>query len=340
MGDRIRTARPPFRADECTQHARPPGRTNGGGGAINFRQLNYFVKVVEAGNMTAAAQRLGLAQPALGAQIRHLEEELGVKLLLRHSRGVAPTQAGRLLHARALAILAQVDRARIDLRAMGVREQDHLLLGVNPSMVLMLGPDLLIDARREMPDVAVSLVEERTPVLLDALDRGQVNMSFLYNLDDRPGLERRALAEEDLLLVTAPPPSPRADVISFAEALEHNLVIAGARGVIRRIVESEARRLSLSVKLAWEVHSVSSMKAMIARGEAASIMPYSLAAEELRAGTLFARRIDRPALTRTLYLVRQQEHEPFLHEDQISAFLDNTVERLIARIGPYARRLG
>jgi predicted molibdopterin-dependent oxidoreductase YjgC len=64
-----------------------------------------------------------------------------------------------------------------------------------------------------------------------------------------------------------------------------------------------------------------------------------VSAEELRAGTLFARRIDRPALTRTLYLVRQQAHEPFLHEDQIGAFLDNTVERLVARIGPYARRL-
>ena len=89
-----------------------------------------------------------------------------------------------------------------------------------------------------MPDVAVSLVEERTPVLLEALDRGQINVSFLYNIADRPGLERRAVVEEDLLLVTAPTKKPVPETCSFTEALEHDLVIAGSRGVIRRIVET------------------------------------------------------------------------------------------------------
>lgn len=289
--------------------------------------------------MTAAAQRLGLAQPALGAQIRQLEEELGVKLLVRHSRGVQPTEAGRLLAERARAILAQVDRTRLDLRAMGARDQDHLVLGVNPSIVLVLGADLLHRAREEMPDVLLSLVEERTPVLLEALDRGQVNVSFLYNIGDRPGLERVAVIEEDLLLVTAPSSKPLPETVSLTEALDHDLVIAGSRGVIRRIVEGEAKRLGLRMKLAWEVHSVSSMKAMIAEGEAASIMPFSLAAEELASGELLGRRIDRPALTRTLYIVRPQEREPFAHEDQVGVFLGHVVEQLLQRIGPYARSL-
>jgi LysR family transcriptional regulator, nitrogen assimilation regulatory protein len=297
------------------------------------------VKVVEAGNMTAAAQRLGLAQPALGAQIKQLEDELGVALLLRHSRGVSPTQAGKLLHERARAILADVERTRAELRAMGARAQDNLVLGVNPSIVLMLGADLLLRAREEMPGVHASLVEERTPVLLDALDRGQVDIAFLYNIEGRPGLERRAVIEEDLLLVTAPTGEPAPATVSLAEALDHDLAIAGSRGVIRRIVESEARRLALRMRLAWEVHSVSSMKAMIARGEAASILPYSLAAEELRAGTLVARRIDRPAITRTLYVVRPEERAPFVHEEQIAAFLGHVVDGLLERIGPYARRL-
>ena len=297
------------------------------------------MKVVEAGNMTAAAQRLGLAQPALGAQIKQLEDELGVKLLVRHSRGVDVTEPGRLLAERARSILADVDRTRSDLRAFGARHADHLVLGVNPSIVLMLGAELLHHARALMPDVALSLVEERTPVLLDALSRGQINVSFLYNVADQSGLERWALVEEDLLLVTAPPGSPVPDTVSLSEALSHDLVIAGSRGVIRRIVEDEARRLGLKMKLAWEVHSISSTKTMIAEGEVASIMPFSLAAEELRSGELLARRIDRPALTRTLYVVRPREREPFVHEDQISRFLDFIVTQLLKDIGPYARSL-
>jgi LysR family nitrogen assimilation transcriptional regulator len=297
------------------------------------------VKVVEAGNMTAAAQRLGLAQPALGAQIRQLEDELGVPLLVRHSRGVTPTEAGRLLQARARDILSQVDRTRRELRAIGRTERDHLVLGVTPSMVLTLGPELLTRAREEMPNVSTSLVEERTPVLLEALDRGQVNIAFLYETHDRAGLDRRAVIEEDLLLVTGPQSQPTGPNVSLAEALSHELVIAGSRGVIRRIVEGEAKRLSLKVKLAYEVHSVTPMRAIIARGEAASIMPFSLVADALRSGELLGRRIERPALTRTLYIVREADRAPFVHEEEINAFLDSTVTRLLASIGPYARSL-
>ena len=68
---------------------------------MNLRQLKYFVGVVEAGNMTRAAEQLHVAQTALGMQIRQLEEDLGVALLVRHSRGVEPTKAGALLLARA-----------------------------------------------------------------------------------------------------------------------------------------------------------------------------------------------------------------------------------------------
>ena len=112
---------------------------------------------------------------------------------------MTPTQAGRLLHERARAILADVDRARIDVRALGQRDRDHLALGVPPSIVLMLGSDLMTSARADMPNVSTSLIEERTPVLLEALGRGQVNVAWLYNIEDAPGLDRRAVLEEDFL---------------------------------------------------------------------------------------------------------------------------------------------
>ena len=61
---------------------------------MNFRQLNYFVRVIDAGNMTRAAEQLNVAQPALGMQIKQLEEELGVALLVRHSRGIRANGCG------------------------------------------------------------------------------------------------------------------------------------------------------------------------------------------------------------------------------------------------------
>ena len=213
------------------------------------------------------------------------------------------------------------------------------MLGVPPSMMLLLGPNLMIDARAEMPGVHLSLVEERSVVLLDALERGQINISFAWNVPEKAEIERLALLEEDLLLVTAPGESGGEGPVSLSEALTHDLAIAGERGVIRNIVQSEARRLSLPLRLAFEVHSVSAMKALIGRGGAATIMPFSLAPRELTSGELVGRRIDRPRITRTLYAVRRARSTPFTREDDIQRFLDGVVVKALTAMGPHARAL-
>src|SRR5437763_1477610 len=68
---------------------------------LELRQLHYFVVVVEEGQMTSAASRLHIAQPALSQAIAKLEADLGVKLFERHSRGVIPTEAGAAFFERA-----------------------------------------------------------------------------------------------------------------------------------------------------------------------------------------------------------------------------------------------
>jgi LysR family nitrogen assimilation transcriptional regulator len=282
---------------------------------------------------------LNLAQPALGAQIRQLEKELDVELIVRHSRGVSPTPAGKLLYRHAQRILDGVEQARYEVSALKANKQLQLRLGVSPSMVLVMGPDLLMDAAREMPDITISLEEERSPVLLDALESGQLDLAFLYNVEDRPELERRALLEEDFLLFTAPSEAPAEDTVGFAEALRHDLVIGGKRSGVRNIVEAEAQRLSLEVRLAYEVHSVSSMKTMVARGAASTIMPYSLLANELRTGVLAGRRIVRPQLTRTLYIVRRRAHSPLLDDERVKAHMEKVIETYIKAMAPGGRPL-
>jgi len=295
--------------------------------------------------MTAAARQLNLAQPALGAQIRQLETELGVSLVVRHSRGIMPTAAGRLLYERAQEILESVEQAARDVRTLNSQRHNQLRIGFNPSTLLVLSPDVIMDTGDTMPGVSVSLVEERTPVLLDALEHNQIDLGFLYlyNLPERPGLTRRAVIEEDLLLVTAPSLQPteagQEPTVSLAEALRYDLAIGGERGDLRNIVESEAQRLSLKMKVAYELQSGESTKLIVGRGTAATILPYSLAAEELKSGALIGRRIDRPALTRILYVVRPHVHASALAEAGVRAHIDKLTEAILASIGPWARRL-
>ena len=78
---------------------------------MEFRELTAFVAIAEEGGLSAAARRLHISQPALSQTVNALERELGVKLLVRSSTGVQPTEAGMTLLAEARAILARRDQA-------------------------------------------------------------------------------------------------------------------------------------------------------------------------------------------------------------------------------------
>lgn len=79
---------------------------------MNFRRLKYFVKIVDIGSLTQAAEVLHIAQPALSQQVATLEGELKQQLLIRTKRGVLPTEAGNILYAHAQTILQQCEQAQ------------------------------------------------------------------------------------------------------------------------------------------------------------------------------------------------------------------------------------
>lgn len=281
-----------------------------------------------------------MAQPALGLQIRQLEQELGVDLLTRHSRGVVPTEAGRLLLERARTIIREIENTAREVRALGNVSGETLTLGVTPSIMLQIGPDILIDAREEMPQVFLSLVEELSFLLLEALERGELDLAFAYDTPERPGLERTPVLEEDLLFITPGPGGLMGEPIGLAEVLQRDLVLAGEKDIVRRIVRAEADKAGLALKVPYEVQSVPAMRAMVKRGAAASIMPYGTAVEELKAGTLSARRIVDPPLRRHLHLVRPANRTPFRQEAEIARFLTRIERRLADSLGGLARPFG
>jgi LysR family transcriptional regulator, benzoate and cis,cis-muconate-responsive activator of ben and cat genes len=97
---------------------------------VDLRQLRYFLTVAEERRFSAAARRLHIAAPSLSQQIRALERDLRVTLFDRTPRGAELTPAGRVLAERARVILAEVDRAREDVRSAGVSSREQVTLRV------------------------------------------------------------------------------------------------------------------------------------------------------------------------------------------------------------------
>lgn len=295
---------------------------------INDRQLRYFVKVAEVGNMTKAAALLRVAQPALGLQIRQLEALLGTPLFERHSRGVSVTPAGRHLHDRAREILQMMEEAENEVRAFGRNRQETITLGVTPSIMRLLGTEIVTAVRRDLPDVYLSLIEETSHVLDDGLQRGEIDLALTYELPADTRLANMPMLREELLLITHPRNAPEHPTVAFAGVLDMELVLAHGRDPIRILVENAAQARGLPVSVAYEMQSLEATRRVVMEGSAVSILPFGTVQQELESGRLVSRRIVDPQLHRTLYLARPAGRGAFANEDGIMRLMRSAVKQL------------
>lgn len=305
---------------------------------IRFKQLIYFRKAVEAGNLTRAASELNVAQTALGLQIRNLEEELGVVLLERHSRGVQPTSAGRVLLRHADDILARLEKARHAVMAHAQPENRVIRLGLTPSIVRLVGDAILTDLSEALSSVQLRIVEDFSFILMRQMAADEIDCALTYVDDTDTAYRRRALLEEDLLFLTAPGPEAGEGPITFRDAVRSDLALTAKQDVVTRALARISERLGVELKVTYEVQSIRAVKNLVAKGVANTIIPYGAAEAEINKGEVVARPIVSPAVTRTLAFVRR-DHPTFSGiEDEFELFIDAVADRLHQRSAALSRR--
>ncbi|MCT7667779.1 LysR family transcriptional regulator [Shinella kummerowiae] len=299
---------------------------------MNLRQLRYFAQTVEAGNITRAAEQLYVAQPALGLQIRQLEEELGVPLLIRHSRGVTATEVGKILYDRAREVLRQVDLIKQEVMTHKGTAAESITLGLTPGLGKLFGAGLMVRVRDDMQGVSLSVVEEMSFVLIDAIERDEVHLALAYEVPERPGLARVPLFEEELLFVTSDMSEP--GPIALTDVLKQPMVLAGERDHVYQLVMQAAEKLGIEPIIGFEASSVSIMKSLVVEGSAVSIMPYGSVIGELQRGELAGRKIADGQLVRTLYLIHSSRRVPLIHEDELVELIKLHIRGALRKVEP------
>jgi DNA-binding transcriptional LysR family regulator len=145
---------------------------------MELRYLKYFVTVAERQNFTRAAEELHVAQPAISQQIKSLEEELGVSLLLRTKRSVKLTAAGNAFLSEAKEILAHAELSKQVARRAARGETGSLAIGCFSSSVSGFLPALIQSYRKRFPAVRVHLFELTPEQQLQAFARGKIDVGF------------------------------------------------------------------------------------------------------------------------------------------------------------------
>jgi DNA-binding transcriptional LysR family regulator len=169
---------------------------------MEFRHLRYFVAVAEELSFTRAATVLHVAQSAVSAQIRYLEDSVGVTLLERNSRRVQLTNAGRTFLLGAKKILFDLEENARQARRIGRAETGHLAIGFIGAQSHEWMPLVLKRFRQKYPDVEVTLREMVPSAQLEALSTHRLDLGAVGAIDGKPpaGLQVECIVEEKPLV--------------------------------------------------------------------------------------------------------------------------------------------
>jgi DNA-binding transcriptional LysR family regulator len=263
---------------------------------MDLRQLSYFVAVAEEEQFTRAAERVSVAQPAVSAQIRRLERELGEALFHRDQRSVRLTDAGKGLLPHARAALAAAERGRDTIASLRGLLHGRLRIGV-------AGPvdqgfaEALGDFHRAHPAVEISFSQEHNEPLLEAVANGDVDAAIvgIGAQPLPPGVRARLVATEPLVLAAHRDNrlSGR-KTVAVAQLRERPLITLVRGSGLRAVLENACREAGFEPRIAAEAGDLHSLLQLAAADLGAAVVPLSAA----EGADLVLREITRPRLRR------------------------------------------
>lgn len=270
---------------------------------MNLRRLKYFVKIVDIGSLTQAAEVLFIAQPALSQQLATLEGEVRQQLLVRTKRGVTPTEAGKVLYRHAQIILRQCEQARVDMEAAGQGVSGQVSVGLAPGTAASaLSLPLLRTVRARHPGILLYLNENYGSTLSELIMNGRMDLAVLYGDKAIHGLSFVPLLKEPLFLVgPASMPAP-AQPVKLADLGEIELFLPRPYNVVRKMVDAAFVRQGMTPRIVAEIESAFTLTAAIADGLGATILPASMAREVVAACGAWQFRIVEPVIEAPLAL--------------------------------------
>ena len=280
---------------------------------MDVRQLRYFVSIAGCESLTQAAEKLGISQPAVGLQVRQLEQEMGVTLLIRHSRGIEVTREGEILATKAREILEAVDTLADTVRGGDIEARGKVRLGLAPSMSLLLSEVLLERAAVDLPYVELELIEATSPMLRQWVADRSIDLALGCEGAEVPGVRQSVLMSEALYLVCRGYDEARAtgsETIDFAELSGRHIFLADPMrtGIIQRKLAAAAAKAGVDVRAETIYPSVEMVKLLVEDGRGDTILPWTAIRREYSQKRLHAARIVNPELHRDALLLTNRVH--------------------------------
>jgi len=287
---------------------------------MELYQLRYFVEAAAEGNITRAARRLNIAQPALSQQLRRLEEELGGALMIRGRRGARLTAAGESFLPRARAVLEAAESARAAFADVAQLRAGRLVAAAIPAMSGGWLPDRLRRFRSSHPGVEIRLLEGRSIEVAEMVEQGRADVGFLQFPVDVERFESGSLLEERFKIALASSHRLAGRKSLRLPDLEAESFVV-YKGRARETALDACRQAGFEPRIACESGELETVRALVAAGLGVALLP-AMAVSWPREGVKVLN-LKEPSLKRTLGWIRRRKGGSSAAVDAFMRFFDS-----------------
>ena len=254
---------------------------------MELRRLRYFLRVAEDGSLTRSAGVLRIVQPALSRQMRLLEEELGVKLFVRTTRGMQLTEHGEQLQTSVAGPLRELELAIDAVRDSVLQPSGNLVIGMPPGLAELFAIPAVELMERAYPALTIRIIEGPTGSLVDWLNRGLVDLALMEEASRDHRIEDRLLAELPLWLI-GPSDSGLAGRpgITLDELARLPLILPSHHMGIRGALDDASARFAVPLNARLQADAPRLVRDLILGGKGYGVMPTSYCRTELATGSL------------------------------------------------------
>ena len=300
---------------------------------LNHRELRVFLSIARAGSINAAAERIGMTQPALSRSLRRLEETLGAPLFDRHAGGMSLTDFGKTLCRHGEMMEFETSRVVEEIRMLNGAAAGFVRIGLVPSAITTLLQPTLAAIGRTAPKIQVQVVEGAGDEMLNAVANGRVDFAVIGSINPSytPDVIVTPICEEEVCVLGHPshpifdhPELALEDLTNYRWILPEkgNAIWLGFDGIFRR------NGLTPPTP-AVATNSVQTLKSMVCKGGYLTMMTRVIFALEEEHGLVRSVPLLETRWKREIVLARRSHHQALPAE---KLFLSKLME--IARTLP------
>lgn len=275
---------------------------------MDFEKLRTFLEVCQQGSFSRAAEKLRVTQPAISAQIRSLEKEVGATLFDRKSGKVSTTAAGRVFEPFAEHCLQCYNHIVMTVAELHRSPRGAISISANETTCLYVFPSIFAQFKQQCPRVGIGIVRAERARTLEAVLKRQVDFGVISLPFKDPRITASLVHKDELVLVVQPGhPLAKRPTIKVGDLVSHTMLLP-KHGRQREQIDGIFQMHDVQPKLAMEVDSGELLKRLILAGLGIGFLPRINVAEEERAGQLVVVRLDGIRLARDLALIYHNDN--------------------------------